>query len=71
MGYIQKSIDQDINVFSPIEVKVHFHVCDHSIVTFVQRGLCLGFSKTSNVGSLDRFRKSVVDKVKFDIRLFF
>ena len=61
-----KIIDTVINVFSPNEVTSHLKICDHSIVTFCIRGLCLVFSDTSHVDSLDRFRKSVVDKVKRD-----
>ena len=43
------------------------HICDHSIVTFGTSKKCLGFSNTSHVESLDKFRRSVVDKVKTDI----
>ena len=57
-------IDPVIYIFIPNEVKIHFHVCDQSIVTFGQRGFCLEFSNTSHVESLDRFRESVIDKVK-------
>ena len=60
-------IDPDNNGFSPNEVKSHFYICDHSILTFGKRGLCLGFSKTSHVDSLDKIRKSVVDTVKLDM----
>ena len=42
------------------------HICDPSISTFGIRLFCLGFSNASNVNSLDMFRKSVADKVKFD-----
>ena len=59
-------IDPVINGFSINEVKVHLHICDHSIVTFGIRVLCLGFSNTSNVDNLYRFRTSVADKVKID-----
>ena len=62
--------DPVITGFIPNEVKGHLQIYDHSIVTFGIRGLYLGFSNTSHVDSLYRFRKSVVDKVKFDIRLF-
>ena len=59
-----------MNGFSPNEVKIHLHICDHSIITFGIRGLCLGFSNTSHVHSLDRFRKIVVDKFKFGLIIF-
>ena len=62
-------IDPVINGFSTNEVKNHLHIRDHSMVTFGIMGLCLVFSNTSHIDSLDRFRKSVVDKVKFDIRI--
>ena len=62
-------IDPVINGFGPNEFNSHLHICDHSIYNFGIRGLFLGFSNTSNVESLDRFRKSVVDKVKFDIHM--
>ena len=32
-----------------------------------KRGSCLGFSNNYRVGSLDRFRESVVEKFKIDI----
>ena len=62
-------IDPVINGFSPNEVKIHFHICDHSIIAFGIRGLCLGFPNTSYVDDVDRFRKTVVDEVKFDINI--
>ena len=62
-------IDPVINVFSPNKVKGSFHIYDKSIVTFGIRGLCLEISNTSHVDILDRFIKSVVDKVKFYIRI--
>ena len=46
-------------------VRSRLHICDRLIFTFGIRGLCLEFSNASHGGSLDRFRKSVVDKVKF------
>ena len=60
-------MDPVINGFSPNEVKIHFHICDHSIVTFGIRELCLVFSNTSHIETLDRFRKPVVDKAKTDL----
>ena len=50
-SYASKIIDPVINLFSPHEVTIHFHICDHSIVLFGIRGLCLGFSNTSHVDS--------------------
>ena len=47
------------------------HIYDQSIVTFGINGLCLGFSKTSHVDVLDKFIKTVVYKVKFDISIVF
>ena len=43
------------------------HICDHSIVTFGIREKFIGLSNTSHVDSIDRFRRSVSDKVKPDI----
>ena len=57
-------MDPVVNGFSPNDVSSHLHICDHSIVTFGIRGRCLGFSNTSRVDSLDRFRRTVVEKVK-------
>ena len=62
--YSSKIIDPVINLFIPNEVRSHFHIYDHSIVKFGIRGLCLWISNTSRVNSLDRFRKSVVNKFK-------
>ena len=64
-------IDPVINGFISNEVKSHFHIFDHSIITFGIKGFCLGFSNTSNVDSLDTFIKTVVDKVKLDIIYLF
>ena len=64
VSYDSKIIDPIINGFSPNEVRNNFHIYDQSIVTFGIRGLCSGFSNTSHVDSLDRFRKLFVDKVK-------
>ena len=65
-SYSFKIIDPVINGFIPNDVSIHLHICDQSIVTFGIRGRCLGFSITYHVDSLDRFRRSVVDKVKGD-----
>ena len=65
--YASLKIDPVINGFNPNEVKSHFHICDHLIVTFFIRGLCLVFSNTSHVDSLDRYRKSFVGMVKIDV----
>ena len=60
-------MDPVINGFIPNEVTSHFQICYHPIVKFVIRGLCLGFSSTSHVDILDRFRKSVVNEVKTEV----
>ena len=62
-------IDPVVNGFSPNEVRSHLQICDHLIIAFGKRGFCLGFSNTSHVDSLDRFRKSVVEKFKLDINI--
>ena len=62
-----KIIDSVINLFSPNYVSSNFYICDHSIVTFRIKGKCIELSSTSRVDSLDRFRISVLDKVKTDI----
>ena len=59
--------DPVTNVFSPKEVRSHFQICDHSIITLGKIGFCLGFSNTYNVDSLYRLRRSVVDKFKLYI----
>ena len=67
VSYVYNIVDPVINVFSPNELRGYFHICDHSIVTFGIRGFCLGVLNTSDVDSLDRFRKPVVDKFKTDV----
>ena len=67
ISYASIMIGPDIIVFSPNEVRSHFQICDNPMITFGKRGLCLGFSKNSHVDSLDRFKISVVEKVKLDI----
>ena len=67
VSYYSMVIDPVINVFSPNEVSSHFQICDHSIINFGKIGFCLGFSKTSHVESLDRFIKSMVEKVELEI----
>ena len=59
-------IDQAINGFSTNEVKIHLYIFDYLIIAFGITGFYLGLSYTSHGVSLDRFLKSVVDKVKFD-----
>ena len=59
-----------INVFSTNELTSRLHIYNHSIVTFDIRGFCLGHSNASYIDILDRFRKSVVDKVKIDVCIF-
>ena len=46
------------------------HIYNDSIITFGIRGFYLGFSNTSRVDSLDRFRNSVVDKFKTEVCVF-
>ena len=69
VSYTYKIVDLVINGFSTNDVSSHSHICDHSIVTFGIREKCIGFSNTSHVDILDRFIRSVVDKVKSDIFL--
>ena len=59
-----KIIDRVIDGFSNNKVRIILHICYHSIFTFCIRRLCLGFSNTSHVDSLYRFRKPVVNWVK-------
>ena len=56
-------MDPVINVFSPNDVSIFFHIWDHSIVIFRTREKWMRFSNTSHVDSLDSCRRSVVDKV--------
>ena len=57
VSYDSNTIDPEITRFSPNEVRSHFHICDQSIInTLGIRVLCLGFSNTSHVDSLDRLR---------------
>ena len=70
VSYDSKRIDPVINGFSPNEKTIHFQICDHSMFTFLIRGLCLGFKNTAHVDSLDRLIKSVFDKVKVDICIY-
>ena len=67
--YAYMMIDTSVNGFSTNKVKCHWNIFYHSIINFVKRGLCLGFSNTSYVGSLYRFRKTVVVKAKLDISI--
>ena len=62
-----KIIDPVINGFIPNDESSYLHICDHSIFTFGIRQIYIGFSNTYNFDSLDRFRRSVVDKFKADI----
>ena len=66
VGYASKIIDPVINVFIPNDESINLQICDQSIVTFVIREKYIGLSKTSHIDSLERFRISVVDKVKPD-----
>ena len=57
------TIDTIINGFSPNKVRIHLHIWDNSVITFLKTNFCLGSSKTSHVDSLDRSGKVVVEKV--------
>ena len=48
----------------------YLHIFDHSMITFVKIGFCLGFSGTYNVECLDRLRKAVVENVYIDTENF-
>ena len=67
VSYSSMKNDPVINGFSPNDVNFHLDICNHSIVTFGTKRLCLRFSNTSYVESLNMFRKSVVDQVKLDM----
>ena len=54
-SYDSKIIDPVNNGFIPNEVTSHLRTCDQYIVTFGIGGLCLGFSNTSRVDSLDLY----------------
>ena len=56
-SYSSKIIYPVLNGFSTNEVISHLHICDHSIITLSIIGFCLGFSNTSHVDILDKFRK--------------
>ena len=69
-SYAYNTIDPVINGFITHEVISHLHIYTNSIVTSGIRVLYLGLSNTYNVGSLDRLRKSVVDKAKTEVFIF-
>ena len=48
-SYSFKIVDPGIDVFSPNDESSGFHICDHSIFTFVIREKFIGFSNTSHV----------------------
>ena len=60
-------IDTVTNGFSPSLVIIHLYIFDHSIIAHEKIVSGFGFSNTSHVDSLDRFRKSVIYKVKIEI----
>ena len=60
-------IDTVINGFMHNEASSHLHIYDNPIITFVKNVFYLGSSNTYHVGSLDIFRKVVVEKIKIDI----
>ena len=43
VSYVYRIIDPVIDGFSPNDESNHFHICDHSIVTFGIREKCIGF----------------------------
>ena len=57
VSYVYMKFYPVINGFSTIEVISNLHIWDNSITTFDIRGLSLGFSNTSHIYSLERFRK--------------
>ena len=63
-SYASKIIDPVIDEFIPNDESSDFHIFDHSIVTFGIKEIFIGLSNTCHVAILDRFRRSVVDKVK-------
>ena len=67
VSYALKIIDPVINGFIPNDVSIHFHICDHSIITFGIRECVLWLSNTFHVENLDGFIKLVVYNVKKDI----
>ena len=67
VSYASKIIDPVIIGFIPNDVSNHLHIFDNLIVKFGIREKYIGLSKIYNVDSLDRFRISIVDKVKTDI----
>ena len=62
-----KIIDPVINGFIPNDESGYFHICDHSFFTFGIIKVYIGLSNISHVDPLDRFRRSVDDKVKTDL----
>ena len=70
VSYGSKKIDPVMNRFSLNEVTSNLNIYDHSIVTFIIRGFCLGPSNTICVEISDMFRKLVVDMVKTEVYIF-
>ena len=62
-----KTIDSVINGFIPNDGSSHLYIFDNAIFKFLIRQKCIEFSNTSHVDIFDRFRGSVVDKVKSEI----
>ena len=69
VSYAYMMIVPIINGFSRNKIKRHLQIYDNSIITFGIRRLYLRFSKNYHVDSLHKFRKTVVDKAKFDISI--
>ena len=60
-SHASKIIYPVINGFITNDESNHLHISDHSIVTLVMKYKKSGFSNTSHVDSLERFRRTVVD----------
>ena len=63
VSYVSMIIYPVIIGFSLNEQMSHFHICYYLIIILGKRGLYFGFSNTDRVGSLERFRKVVFEKV--------
>ena len=56
-------IDPVIAGFITNEGRSHLHIFDQSIITFGKIGFCSGFSSTSYVETVNRFRKVVLENI--------
>ena len=66
-GCAYMTIDRVINVFIPNEVRGNLHICYHWIITIGKLCFCFGFSNASQVDSLDRFGKAVIEEFKLGV----